>query len=72
MIVFDGNLVPERLRLAVHRAIAHALTHTRSPGEHWTVRASDLPQGTTITFSFSRDHEAPRSITVALDGDDAE
>jgi len=69
---FHGEHVPAQMREAVQRVVALAIDATRPAGEHWTVRASEPLDGATITFDFSSDHEAPRSITVALEGDDAE
>jgi hypothetical protein len=50
------------------RVVESALDLMRPAGEHWSVTMAET--ATTLRLDFQRDTDAPRSITVASDGDD--
>ena len=60
--------VPEPLRAAHQRVVENALDLMRPAGERWSVTVAET--ATTVRLDFARDTDAPRSLTVASDGDD--
>ena len=60
--------IPEPLRGPYQRVVENALDLLRPAGEHWAVTIAETT--TTVLLDFTRDTDAPRSITFASDGDD--
>ena len=60
--------IPEPLRAAYQRVVENALDLMRPAGERWSVTIAESES--TARLDFSRGTDAPRSITVASDGDD--
>ena len=60
--------IPEALRGAYQRVVENALDLMRPAGERWSVTLAESES--TVRLDFSCGTDAPRSITVASDGDD--
>jgi hypothetical protein len=60
--------IPEPRRDAYQRVVENALDLMRPAGERWSVTMAETEA--TIRLDFSRGTDAPRSVTVASDGDD--
>jgi hypothetical protein len=59
--------IPEALRVAYQRVVENALDLMRPAGEQWSV-TMDASEAA-LRLDFARNTDAPRSLTVAVDGD---
>ena len=59
---------PSPLRDAYQRVVENALDLMRPAGERWAVTIAETE--TTLRLDLMRGTDAPRSLTVASDGDD--
>jgi len=67
-VAFTSGTGSETVRASYQRVVTQSLDLMRPAGEHRSVTMAETES--TVRLDFARNTDAPRSITVAVDGDD--